>query len=62
MQYPNVANWMMIVNPAKTSRGIQRSARLFVWLMWHVGPKRNDTPLKTRATVMPTAGMPQPAA
>jgi hypothetical protein len=29
--------------------------------MWHVGPNRNETPLMTKATMIPMAGMPQPA-
>lgn len=62
MQYPKVENCMMTVSPAKTKRGIQKSAKLFSWLMWHVAPKRNETPLKTRRITRPTMGIPQPRA
>ena len=51
----------MIVKPANTRRGIHRSARLFLWLMWQVEPNRKETPLRVRARMMPMMGMPQPA-
>lgn len=57
-----MANWIKTVSPANSRIGIQKSARLFLWLMWHVAPKRNDTPLKTRASVTTMKGTSQPEA
>ena len=52
----------MRVRPENTSSGIQKSAKLSLWLMWQVSPNRKDTPLKTKAKTMPIAGIPQPTA
>src|SRR5690554_5450982 len=53
---------MSVVRPANSRIGIQKSARLFLWFMWHVAPNRNDTPLNTIASVTTTNGTSHPDA